>query len=169
MAGLSETLQNHFTLYQGYVTNTNKVLDTLDQMTKDGKTACLVAVKRRLGWDSTACGSMNIISRTWAERQANKDGKLGKRSPTFGATKLGKRTSGRPALRGHRLGRTLPGPASGRLINFWINEHDVSHPAGCTLLLIMTFLTCLHDRLWLSARTISAFFRTSTGWLLKHG
>jgi Fe-Mn family superoxide dismutase len=26
---------------------------------------------------------------------------------------------------------------SGRLINFWINEHDVAHPAGCTPLLIM--------------------------------
>ena len=30
MDGFSETLlKNHFTLYQGYVTNTNKVLDTL--------------------------------------------------------------------------------------------------------------------------------------------
>jgi len=27
--------------------------------------------------------------------------------------------------------------SSGRLINFWINEHDVSHPAGCSPLLIM--------------------------------
>ncbi|HEY6022277.1 MAG TPA: superoxide dismutase, partial [Candidatus Paceibacterota bacterium] len=40
MEGFSETLlKNHFTLYQGYVTNTNKVLDTLDQLAKDGKTA----------------------------------------------------------------------------------------------------------------------------------
>jgi Fe-Mn family superoxide dismutase len=28
-------------------------------------------------------------------------------------------------------------PANGRLINFWVNEHDVSHPAGCQPLLIM--------------------------------
>jgi len=29
MAGFSETLlKNHFTLYQGYVTNTNKLMDT---------------------------------------------------------------------------------------------------------------------------------------------
>jgi Fe-Mn family superoxide dismutase len=28
-------------------------------------------------------------------------------------------------------------PVSGRLINFWINEHDVAHPAGCVPLLIM--------------------------------
>ena len=38
MAGFSETLlNNHFTLYQGYVTNTNKVLDILGQMLKDGR------------------------------------------------------------------------------------------------------------------------------------
>ena len=42
MEGFSETLlKNHFTLYQGYVTNTNKVLDILEQMLKDGKTAAL--------------------------------------------------------------------------------------------------------------------------------
>src|SRR5574340_935899 len=38
--GFSETLlKNHFTLYQGYVANTNKVLDILGLMAKDGKTA----------------------------------------------------------------------------------------------------------------------------------
>jgi Fe-Mn family superoxide dismutase len=26
---------------------------------------------------------------------------------------------------------------TGRLINFWINEHDVGHPAGCTPILIL--------------------------------
>ena len=54
MEGFSETLlKNHFTLYQGYVTNTNKVLDTLDQMTKDGRTATpeFAELKRRLGWE----------------------------------------------------------------------------------------------------------------------
>jgi len=38
ISGFSETLlKNHFTLYQGYVTNTNKVNETLEQMLKDGK------------------------------------------------------------------------------------------------------------------------------------
>ena len=26
---------------------------------------------------------------------------------------------------------------NGKLINFWINEHDVAHPAGCNPILIM--------------------------------
>jgi Fe-Mn family superoxide dismutase len=38
MEGFSETLlKNHFTLYQGYVTNTNKVLETLDALAKADK------------------------------------------------------------------------------------------------------------------------------------
>lgn len=27
--------------------------------------------------------------------------------------------------------------ADGRLVNFWINEHDAGHPAGCNPLLVM--------------------------------
>src|SRR5512136_3085548 len=57
MAGFSETLlKNHFTLYQGYVTNTNKLLDTLAGMLKEGKVASppspeYAELKRRLGWE----------------------------------------------------------------------------------------------------------------------
>src|SRR5574341_85453 len=54
MKGFSETLlKNHFTLYQGYVTNTNKVADALGQMLKEGKTATpeYAELKRRFGWE----------------------------------------------------------------------------------------------------------------------
>jgi Fe-Mn family superoxide dismutase len=54
MEGFSETLlKNHFTLYQGYVTNTNKVLDTVGEMIKGGKTGTpeYAELKRRLGWE----------------------------------------------------------------------------------------------------------------------
>ena len=54
MQGFSETLlRNHFTLYQGYVTNTNRVLDTLAQLLKDGKTATpeYAELKRRMGFE----------------------------------------------------------------------------------------------------------------------
>ena len=54
MPGFSETLlKNHFTLYQGYVTNTNKVLDALAALLKDGKTGApeFGELKRRLGWE----------------------------------------------------------------------------------------------------------------------
>src|SRR5512139_4012951 len=54
LKGFSETLlKNHFTLYQGYVTNTNKVADTLALMLKEGKTGTpeFAELKRRFGWE----------------------------------------------------------------------------------------------------------------------
>src|SRR4030043_1649621 len=54
MQGFSETLlKNHFPLYQGYVTNTNKLMETLGQMLKGGKTGTpeFAELKRRFGWE----------------------------------------------------------------------------------------------------------------------
>jgi superoxide dismutase, Fe-Mn family len=143
MAGFSETLlKNHFTLYQGYVTNTNKVLDTLDQMTKDGKTATpeFAELKRRLGWEFNGMRLHEYYFENLGGSSAlNKDGKLGKKiTESFGSYEAWEkdfRATG--AMRGIGWVALYQDPVSGRLINFWINEHDVSHPAGCTLLLIM--------------------------------
>lgn len=54
MEGLSDPLlKNHFTLYQGYVTNTNKLLETIGQMIKKGKAGSpeYAELKRRFGWE----------------------------------------------------------------------------------------------------------------------
>src|SRR3989338_2282038 len=46
-------LQNHFKLYQGYVTNTNKLMDALKVMVDGGKMATpeFAELKRRFGWE----------------------------------------------------------------------------------------------------------------------
>jgi superoxide dismutase, Fe-Mn family len=54
MEGFSDTLlKNHFTLYQGYVTNTTKLADNFAQMRKEGKGATpeFSELKRRFGWE----------------------------------------------------------------------------------------------------------------------
>ncbi len=54
MEGFSETLlKNHFSLYNGYVNNTNKVLETLQSLLHEGKAGSLEfsELKRRLGWE----------------------------------------------------------------------------------------------------------------------
>src|SRR3989344_7061336 len=54
ITGLSDQLlKNHFTLYQGYVANTNKLLDVLAAFAKEGKGAIpeFAELKRRLGWE----------------------------------------------------------------------------------------------------------------------
>jgi len=128
MDGFSETLlKNHFTLYQGYVTNTNKVLDTLDQLTKDGKTATpeFAELKRRLGWEFNG---MRLHEFYFAKAIAASFGSVDAWEKDFRAT---------GAMRGIGWVVLYQDLASNRLINFWVNEHDAGHPAGCAPLLIM--------------------------------
>lgn len=143
MQGFSETLlKNHFTLYQGYVTNTNKVLEALDQMLKDGKqgTPEYAELKRRLGWEFNGMRLHELYFENLGGKGGiNKNGKLAKKlQESFGSVENWEkdfRATG--AMRG--IGWTIlyQDNASGRLFNFWINEHDVAHPAGCLPLLIM--------------------------------
>jgi Fe-Mn family superoxide dismutase len=41
------------------------------------------------------------------------------------------------AMRGIGWAALYQDNTNGRLINFWINEHDTGHPAGCTPIIIM--------------------------------
>jgi superoxide dismutase, Fe-Mn family len=141
--GLSDTLlKNHFTLYQGYVTNTNKVLDILGLMAKDGKagTPEFAELKRRLGWEFDGMRLHELYFEN-----------LGGQAPLSAASPLGRRIAEQygdieswekefratGAMRGIGWVVLYEDPTNGRLINFWINEHDASHPAGCVPLLVM--------------------------------
>jgi len=143
MEGFSETLlKNHFTLYQGYVTNTNKVLDILDQMLKDGKTATpeFAELKRRLGWEFNGMRLHEYYFENLGGKGGiNKDGKLAKKmAEDFGSYELWEKDfKAVGSMRGIGWATLYQDIQSGRLINFWINEHDVSHPAGCNPILIM--------------------------------
>ena len=141
--GFSETmLKNHFTLYQGYVTNTNKVLDTLDQMSKDGKTALpeFAELKRRLGWEFNGMRLHEYYFENLGNKSGiSKDGKAAKAiKASFGSSEAWEkdfRATG--AMRGIGWVVLYQDSGSNRLINFWVNEHDTAHPAGCNPLLIM--------------------------------
>ncbi len=143
MEGFSETLlKNHFTLYQGYVTNTNKVLDTLDAMLKEGKTAApeFAELKRRLGWEFNGMRLHELyFGNLGGKGSLNASGKLAKKLvEDFGSLEAWEkdfRAVG--AMRGIGWAVLYEDSASGRLINFWVNEHDVAHPAGCIPILIM--------------------------------
>jgi superoxide dismutase, Fe-Mn family len=143
MEGFSETLlKNHFTLYQGYVTNTNKVLDSLGQMLKDDKagTPEFGELKRRLGWEFNGMRLHeyyfeNLGGKTPLEKASQLSKKLVEDFGSYDAWEKDFKATG--AMRGIGWVALYQDNATGRLINFWINEHDVSHPAGCKLLLIM--------------------------------
>lgn len=143
MQGFSETLlKNHFTLYQGYVTNTNKVMDILGQMLKDGKTGTpeFAELKRRLGWEFNGMRLHELyFENLGGKAELNKDGKLAKRlTEDFGGYDAWEKDfKGTGSMRGIGWTVLYQDGTNGKLLNFWINEHDVSHPAGCNPLLIM--------------------------------
>ncbi len=143
MEGFSETLlKNHFTLYQGYVANTNKVIDTLAQMAKEGKVAVpeFAELKRRFGWEFNGMR----LHEYYFENLGGKGGppKTGnlykKLSEGFGNYESWeKEFKAVGAMRGIGWAVLYQDPASKGLFNFWINEHDAGHPAGCSPILIL--------------------------------
>lgn len=143
MKGFSDTLlNNHFTLYQGYVTNTNKVMDTLAAMLKDGKvgTPEYAELKRRLGWEFNGMRLHELyFENLGGKAPLNKSGKLGKKlADEFGSYENWEKDfRGTGTMRG--IGWTIlyQDNVTGKLINQWINEHDNGHPAGCTPILVL--------------------------------
>ena len=141
--GLSEQLlKNHFTLYQGYVTNTNKELDTLSGMLKDGKVATtdFAEVKRRLGWEFNGMRLHELyFDNLGGKSPLVKDGKLAKKiAENFGSTEnWEKEFRATGAMRGVGWAIMYQDNSNGNLINFWINEHDTGHPSGCSPILVM--------------------------------
>lgn len=143
MEGFSETLiKNHFTLYQGYVTNTNKVADILDQMLKDGRTAApeYAELKRRFGWEFNGMRLHEYyFENLGGKAPLNRDCKLAKQMQAdFGGYESWEkdfRATG--TMRGIGWVVLYEDAMQGRLFNVWINEHDVSHLSGCNPILIM--------------------------------
>jgi Fe-Mn family superoxide dismutase len=143
MEGFSETLlNNHFTLYQGYVTNTNKLLDTLTAMLKEGKMATpeYAELKRRLGFEFNGMRLHEYYFENLGGKGAlNKSGKLGKKlAEDFGSyDDWEKDFRATATMRGIGWAILYQDNLTGRIWNQWINEHETGHPAGCTPLLVL--------------------------------
>jgi len=143
LEGFSETLlKNHFTLYQGYVTNTNKVLDALAAMLAEGKTGTpeYAELKRRLGWEFNGMRLHEYYFENLGGKGAlAAGGKLGKAlAAEFGSVEKWEadfRAVG--AMRGIGWVVLYQDTAGNRLFNQWVNEHDVGHPAGANPILVM--------------------------------
>lgn len=145
LPGMSDQLlKNHFTLYQGYVTNTNKLIDTLETMEKDGKfgTPEFTELNRRFGWefngmrlhelyfgnmkkDATPLAAASPLAQ---KLQANWFGAVENWEKDFRA--MG-------AMRGIGWVVLAHDKISDRLFNVWVDEHNTGHLAGATPLLVM--------------------------------
>jgi len=143
MDGFSDVLlNNHFTLYKGYVANTNKLFDGLSGMLKDGKAATpeYAELKRRMGWEFNGMRLHEYYFENLGGKGAlNQDGKLGKLlAAGFGSYDAWMQDlKGTATMRGIGWTVLYQDVIGGRLFNQWINEHDVGHPAGCQPLLVL--------------------------------
>jgi Fe-Mn family superoxide dismutase len=165
--GFSETLlRNHFTLYQGYVTNTNRLLDSLAAMLKEGKVGPpeYAELKRRLGFEFNGMRLHEYYFENLGGKGAiDKSGKLGKKlAEDFGGYEDWERDfKGTAAMRG--IGWTIlyHDNITGRLINQWINEHETGHLAGGTPILVLDVFehAFMIDYGLKRADYIEAFFR----------
>ena len=143
MAGFSETLlKNHFTLYQGYVTNTNKLMDTLAAMLKEGKTATpeYAELKRRMGFEFNGMRLHeyyfeNLGGKTPIDKTGKFAGKVAEAFGSYEAWEQDFKATG--AMRGIGWVVLYQDITAGGLFNQWINEHETGHFAGCTPILVM--------------------------------
>jgi len=143
MQGFSDLLlKNHFALYQGYVTNTNRLIETLSQMVKDGKagTPEYAELKRRFGWEFNGMRLHEVyFENLGGKEEIDRSGRLSKKiSEDFGGYENWEKDFNATAtMRG--IGWTIlyQDPTNGNLFNFWINEHEVGHPAGGIPVLVL--------------------------------
>jgi superoxide dismutase, Fe-Mn family len=143
-AGFSEALlKNHFTLYQGYVTNINRLNDVLVAMEKEGKFATpeFAELNRRFGWEFNGMRLHELyfwnMAREGKPLDRNSD-LYRKIVQEFGSLEHWEkdfRSMG--AMRGIGWVVLYYDRSSERLFNVWINEHDTGHLAGAMPVLVM--------------------------------
>lgn len=131
-------LKMHFTLYQGYVKNTNLLAKSLKEM--DDRTAAYGALKRRFAWEFDGM----VLHELYFENLGGK-GTLSSKSPlylkivqNFGSfEKWRQNFFATGMIRGIGWVILYEDPIDGQLHNIWIDEHNINHIPGGNPLLIM--------------------------------
>jgi Fe-Mn family superoxide dismutase len=136
-----QLLKNHFTLYQGYVNNTNALIGKLDALAREKRldTPECSELQRRLGWEFNGMRLHELyfgnISKAPTPVPAALKEKLAKQYGSWDAFVADFKAVGK--MRGVGWAVTVWEPVSKEFFNIWVNEHDVGHFVGCKPLLVM--------------------------------
>lgn len=141
--GFSDSLlENHFTLYKGYVANTNKLGASLTEMVADGResTPEFAELKRRFGFEFNGMRLHelyfgNLGGNRLPDKQSNVYSLIVKEFGQWETWEKDFKATGK--MRGIGWVILYQDGADGRLFNQWINEHETGHLAGCEPLLVM--------------------------------
>lgn len=144
MEGFSEQLlQDHFTLYQGYVTNFNKLDETLMAMEKAGNfgTPEFAEMNRRLGWEFNGMRLHELYFGNVRKESKKIDAESALYAAIekeFGSYDMWEKDFvSMGAMRGIGWVVLYADASAGRLFNVWVNEHDAGHFAGASPLVVM--------------------------------
>lgn len=139
LPGLSDALlTNHFTLYQGYVTNTNKLLEMMKVI--EAGTPEFAELHRRFGWEWNGMRLHELYFSNIAKHGVPLSERSLKQKivSTWGSYEnWEKEWRGLGAMRGVGWVILAHDKNDSKLINVWIGEHDGGHLAGLTPLLVM--------------------------------
>ena len=143
MRGFSDALlKMHFQLYQGYVTNTNLLLNRLKELEVQNREQQYDygALKRRLSWEWDGMRLHELYFENLGGAEAlDKTAELFQRLiKDFGSYEAWKKSFvSTGMIRGIGWVILYRDPNSDRLFNMWINEHDIGHLAGGFPILVM--------------------------------
>jgi Fe-Mn family superoxide dismutase len=140
LSGFSENLlTNHFRLYEGYVKNTNNLLEILEKT--DQTSPLYTYLKHRFAWEFNGMRLHELYFENIEKTPKTIDSfplfyeEINRQFGSFSHWEKDFRSTG--SLRG--IGWTLLvfDPASHRLFNIWVNEHDGGHLLNTVPLLVM--------------------------------
>ncbi len=134
-------LRTHFTLYQGYVNNTNKLSEALAFLQKDGKASApeFAELKRRFGWEFNGMRLHEYYFGAMGKGGAKPEGSSSLMSGII--SDFGSYENWEADFRATASSRGIGwailclDSQERRLLNIWVNEHDAGHLAGAIPLL----------------------------------
>jgi len=130
-------LTTHFKLYEGYVTNTNKVAEVLTNHAPNSPE--YNELKRHFGWEFNGMRLHELHFSALSKDPSifDADSNLGKLIETnFGSYEKWEADFIATAkTRGIGWAILYLDPVSNRLFNVWVNEHDLGHLANCNIIL----------------------------------
>lgn len=133
----NNALKTHFKLYEGYVTNVNKLKELLEKA--EPGTSHFAELKRRFGWEFNGMRLHEIYFSSFGNKETKLDeqSELSKKIiDQFGSIEAWQEDFKATAMmRGIGWAILYYEQSADRLFNVWVNEHDAGHLGGAKILL----------------------------------
>lgn len=138
-----QLLKSHFTLYEGYVKNTNALTKELNRYASEGNTSspAFTELKRRFSWEFNGMRLHELYFSNMKKGGSSlfENADLRKKiTDDFGSWKSWEMDfRGVAGMRGIGWAALSYDALSDRLYNLWVTEHDAGHLIGASPILIL--------------------------------